>query len=92
MPRRLFFAAILFAASLAAQQRAGLVSFRRLAIPDDVPAHLCSAIAQDRSGLLWFGTQGGLVRYDGYEFRVFRSNPSDPATLAGNRSGVNRPG
>jgi diguanylate cyclase (GGDEF)-like protein len=76
--------AILFATTLAAQQRAGLVSFRRLPIPDDVPAHLCSAIAQDQRGLLWFGTQGGLVRYDGYEFRVFRSNPSDPKTVAGN--------
>jgi diguanylate cyclase (GGDEF)-like protein len=78
------FLTILFAATLAAQQRAGLVSFRRLPIPDDVPAHLCSAIAQDQRGLLWFGTQGGLVRYDGYEFRVFRSNPADPKTLAGN--------
>jgi len=78
------FLAILFATTLAAQQRPGLVSFRRLAIPDDVPAHLCSAIAQDQRGLLWFGTQGGLVRYDGYNFRVFRSNPADPKTLAGN--------
>jgi len=78
------FLAILFAATLAAQQRPALVSFRRLPIPDDVPAHLCSAIAQDQRGLLWFGTQGGLVRYDGYEFRVFRSNPADPKTLAGN--------
>jgi diguanylate cyclase (GGDEF)-like protein len=64
--------------------RAGVVSFRQVAIADDVPAHLCSAIAQDRAGLLWFGTQGGLVRYDGYEARVYRSNPADPATLAGN--------
>ncbi len=72
------------AASIAAQGRIGLVSFRRIAIPDDVPAHLCSAIAQDRSGFLWFGTQGGLVRYDGYELRVYRSNPSDASTLAGN--------
>jgi len=61
-----------------------LISFQRLTIPQDVPAHLCSAIAQDREGLLWFGTQGGLVRYDGYDFRVFKSNPSDPTTLAGN--------
>jgi diguanylate cyclase (GGDEF)-like protein len=64
--------------------RPGVVAFQRVAIPDDVPAHLCSAIAQDRQGLLWFGTQGGLVRYDGYEFRVFRSNPADPASLGGN--------
>jgi diguanylate cyclase (GGDEF)-like protein len=68
----------------APRSRAGLISFQRLAIPDDVPAHLCSAIAQDRQGFLWFGTQGGLVRYDGYEMRVFRSNPADASTLAGN--------
>ncbi|MGA8810319.1 MAG: two-component regulator propeller domain-containing protein, partial [Thermoanaerobaculia bacterium] len=64
--------------------RVALVSFQRVNVPQDVPAHLCSAIAQDREGLMWFGTQGGLVRYDGYDFRVFRSNPADPSTLAGN--------
>lgn len=64
--------------------RPGVVSFQRVAIPDDVPAHLCSAIAQDHQGFLWFGTQRGLVRYDGYEFRVYRSNPDDPKTLGGN--------
>jgi len=75
-------AAIVLAA--VAHSRAGLVSFQRVAIPEDVPAHLCSAIAQDRQGLLWFGTQRGLVRYDGYEFRVFRSDPANPSTLGGN--------
>ena len=68
----------------AAPARVALVSFQRVSIPQDVPAHLCSAIVQDREGLLWFGTQGGLVRYDGYDFRVFRSNPGDPTTLGGN--------
>jgi diguanylate cyclase (GGDEF)-like protein len=74
--------AIVLAAVLSS--RVGLVSFQRVAIPDDVPAHLCSAIAQDVSGMMWLGTQGGLVRYDGSEFRVFRSNPADATTLAGN--------
>ena len=64
--------------------RVALISFQRVPIPQDVPAHLCSAIAQDHEGLLWFGTQGGLVRYDGYEFRVFRSNAGDQSTIAGN--------
>lgn len=40
-------------------------------------AHLCTAIAQDGTGMMWFGTQGGLVHYDGNEFRVFRANPAD---------------
>lgn len=81
---RVLICALLCAMSAGAQEgRVGLISFRRIAIPDDVPAHLCSAIAQDAAGLLWFGTQGGLVRYDGYELRVYRSNPGDPTTLAG---------
>jgi diguanylate cyclase (GGDEF)-like protein len=67
----------------AAPSRLGLVSFQRVAIPDDVPAHLCTALAQDRTGLLWIGTQAGLVRYDGYAFRVFRPDPQDPHSLGG---------
>ena len=58
-------------------------SFRRLPIPDDVPAHLCTALAQDRDGFLWIGTQGGLVRYDGYSFHVFQASPDDPHSLGG---------
>jgi ligand-binding sensor domain-containing protein len=59
------------------------LSFRRVQIPDDVPAHLCTALAQDREGFLWIGTQGGLVRYDGYSFRTFKPDPDDPHALVG---------
>lgn len=48
---------------------AGL-SFRRVAIPDGVAAEMCTALAQDRQGFLWIGTQSGLVRFDGQHFRA----------------------
>jgi diguanylate cyclase (GGDEF)-like protein len=67
----------------AAQTRPGLVSFQRIAIPDDVPAHLTTAMAQDGRGLLWLGTQDGLVRYDGYDYKVYRARPGDPSALGG---------
>lgn len=63
--------------------RLGLVALRPLDIPDDVPAHLTTALAQDRDGFLWLGTQGGLVRYDGYRFRVFKPAADDPRSLPG---------
>lgn len=66
-----------------AQHRPGMVSFARLALPDDVPAHLTTAMAQDAQGLLWIGTQGGLVRYDGYGYKVFRARAGDPQALGG---------
>lgn len=40
-------------------------------------------IAQDDRGFLWFGTQYGLDRYDGYHFRVFKHEAADPHSLCG---------
>ncbi|MGB0176134.1 MAG: ligand-binding sensor domain-containing protein, partial [Owenweeksia sp.] len=39
---------------------------------------------QDRKGFMWFGTLGGLNRYDGYQFKVFRFDPDNPYSLSGN--------
>ncbi|MGM9481027.1 two-component regulator propeller domain-containing protein [Roseateles sp. NT4] len=66
-----------------AQTRPGLVGFQRIAMPDDVPAHLATAMAQDAQGFLWIGTQDGLVRHDGYGFKVYRPRPGDATSLSG---------
>jgi len=42
------------------------------------------AIEQDQLGFVWFGTQGGLNRFDGYEFKHFNAEPLKQDKLAGN--------
>jgi ligand-binding sensor domain-containing protein len=42
-----------------------------------------TALAQDGRGLIWIGTQIGLLRYDGYRFRKFSHKVGDPFSLAG---------
>lgn len=37
----------------------------------------------DKQGFHWFSTQGGLNRFDGYEFKRFKSHPSE-ASISGN--------
>ncbi len=43
-----------------------------------------SSMIQDRNGFLWFGTQGGLNRYDGRNMHVIRHNPFDDQGLVHN--------
>ena len=39
---------------------------------------------QDNQGFLWLATQDGLNRYDGYEFKIFKDDPTNPDGLKGN--------
>lgn len=42
-----------------------------------------SSIIEDAQGFLWFGTNSGLQRYDGYQLRSFRHDPGNPKSLSG---------
>ena len=48
-----------------------------------LPQNTVHAIAQERDGFLWIATEGGLVRFDGVDFRAFtRANtPALPSDL-----------
>ncbi len=39
-------------------------------------------IAQDSTGFMWFGTEDGLNRFDGYFCTVYRSSPLDSNTIS----------
>ena len=39
-------------------------------------------ILQDRNGFMWFGTFGGLYKYDGYKFEVFTHDPGDTTSVS----------
>src|SRR5690242_3324126 len=38
---------------------------------DGLSQNSCYAISQDKYGFMWFGTQDGLDRYDGREFKIY---------------------
>ena len=40
---------------------------------------------QDRSGFMWFGTNEGLNRFDGYTFKVYEYDSRDSLSLIQNR-------
>ncbi|MGN2247544.1 diguanylate cyclase [Frateuria sp. GZRR35] len=58
------------------------LAFEHLTVRAGLPHATTTAFAQDRDGLIWIGTFGGLVRYDGYRMQVFRQ--SGPGGLPDN--------
>ncbi|MBR1401837.1 MAG: helix-turn-helix domain-containing protein [Prevotella sp.] len=44
-----------------------------------------SRIVRDGQGMIWFSTNDGLFRYDGYEFRNFKSHSGDGINMSSNR-------
>ena len=57
--------------------------FTRLSTADGLSQTRVSQIVQDDQGFLWFGTQYGLNRYDGYKFKVFVHDPRRANSLGG---------
>ena len=63
------------------QQKAGLVRFEHFSIQDGLSQLNVECITQDAKGFLWVGTQDGLNRYDGYQFKHHFSDRSEPYSL-----------
>jgi len=58
--------------------------FEHLTIEDGLSENSVLSIYQDSRGFLWFGTIGGLNRYDGYNFKIFKNNANDSSSIGGN--------
>jgi signal transduction histidine kinase/ligand-binding sensor domain-containing protein/DNA-binding response OmpR family regulator len=56
--------------------------FSALANGEGVSDNHVNTIFKDHRGFIWFGTQSGLNRYDGYSVKVFRHDDADPTSLA----------
>ncbi len=50
---------------------------------DGLPQNFVTDIAQDSTGYLWFGTVGGLARFDGREILTFQPDPNDSTSVPG---------
>ena len=58
--------------------------FEHLAQEQGLAQVTANALYQDSQGFIWVGTQGGLHRYDGTEFKVFNAVPFDTTSLSDN--------
>ncbi len=69
--------------SLFAQQQR-VFEFRHYSLEEGLSQSTVFAVVQDELGFIWVGTEDGLNRFDGYQFRVFKNQPSDSTSLSDN--------
>jgi len=66
----------------AAQPRS--LRFEHLGVEQGLAQESVLTILQDRQGFMWFGTQAGLSRFDGYRVTVYKNDPADPGSITDN--------
>ena len=59
-------------------------NFKHLEVADGLSNNSVYAILKDKDGFMWFGTNAGLNRFDGYTFKVFRHLHDDKHSLPDN--------
>jgi len=58
------------------------LNFDHLSVDQGLSQVTGNCVIQDRFGFMWFGTQNGLNRHNGYDFRIYLHDPEDAASLA----------
>src|SRR5262245_7980107 len=81
----LFLLAACLDADVCAQNIRKKHRFKRIEVNAGLSNSNITVTLQDSKGFLWVGTDDGLNRYDGYEFRIYRNIPNDTASLLKNR-------
>lgn len=73
---------LLIISTSALAQKPGLI-FHHLSLNDGLSENTIRDIIEDKQGFMWFGSEDGLNKYDGYQFTIYRANPADPYSISG---------
>ena len=82
--RKIPFKILLFFILINCSSYSQSIKFNHLTVEDGLSNNKVFAVIQDRYGFMWFGTDDGLNRYDGYNFKIFKNNPDDTSSISDN--------
>jgi len=60
------------------------IKFEHISVEQGLSHGRVHSILQDHRGFMWFGTDDGLNKYDGYKFTIYRHDPDDSLSLKSN--------
>jgi len=61
------------------------LKFEHISLDQGLSQSIVQVIHKDKKGFMWFGTQSGLNKYDGYKFTEYKYNPFDSTSISNNQ-------
>ena len=62
--------------------QADIIKFDHISLEQGLSQNSVFCIIQDQKGFMWFGTEDGLNRYDGYEFEIHKNDLLNHASIS----------
>jgi signal transduction histidine kinase/ligand-binding sensor domain-containing protein/DNA-binding response OmpR family regulator len=59
-------------------------AFNKISVENGLSNNSITCIFKDTQGFIWIGTTNGLNKYDGYNFTIYKNNPSDSNSISDN--------
>ncbi|MBP6334466.1 MAG: hypothetical protein KA444_03260 [Bacteroidia bacterium] len=69
---------------ISGQSLSSNLRFGRISVDKGLSQAKVYCTYQDSQGYLWFGTEDGLNKYDGYSFEIYKYNPTDGKAISNN--------
>jgi len=60
------------------------LQFEHISIENGLSSNQVYSILQDSKGFMWFATDNGLHKYDGYKFTIYTQDPDKPYSISHN--------
>jgi len=86
LSRKLFlYVVLMFCISWQATAQRDNIRFEHISIDQGLSQSTVYCILQDSTGFIWFGTEDGLNKYNGYEFKIYYNDTKKANSISSNR-------
>ncbi len=84
MPKKWLFFILFFVSVTHLKAQKHLIQFENITIDEGLAQSTITDLLQDKNGFMWFATAEGLHRYDGYTFKIYKTEQGNIHSLADN--------
>ncbi|MBN2009018.1 response regulator [candidate division KSB1 bacterium] len=82
--KKILFLLLLLPVAHAASGEQLSLKFKHITVQDGLSQSWVKSICEDSYGFMWFGTNDGLNRYDGYSITIYKYNPRNKKSISSN--------